>query len=113
MQAPDTYHVDQRFFGMLGLCRRAGKTVLGTELICTQMRAKSKPVLVFVSDEASGNTKAKLLHKSAYYGIPCYVIDADGARLAASLGKSGVLAAAAVTDRNFAAALRQACGIPD
>jgi ribosomal protein L7Ae-like RNA K-turn-binding protein len=106
---PDIYIVSERFFGMLGMCRRAGKTVLGTEMICSQMREKRKPVLVLISSGASENTLKRLIDKSNFYGIPYLVVDVDGELLAARLGKTGFLAAVAVSDSGFASEIRNAC----
>ena len=94
---------------MLGLCRRAGKTVLGTEMICKQMREKKKPVLVLIASDVSENTMTKLIGKSIFYGIPYLIPDVGGEQLAERLGRTGALAAVAVTDGGFAAELRNSC----
>ena len=101
--------VTDRFFGMLGMCRRAGKTVLGTELICSQMRGRRKPSLVVISSGASDNTREKLIAKSSYYGVPYLLVDLDPGSLARRLGKTGVTAAVAVTDPALAREIENAC----
>ena len=101
--------VTERFYGMLGMCRRAGKTVLGTELICSQMRGKNKPALVVISSGASQNTREKLIAKSTYYGVPYLLVDPDPESLARRLGKTGVTAAVAVTDPALARQIEYAC----
>ena len=82
-----TVAVTERFFGMLGLCRRAGKTVLGTEMICKQMREKRKPVLVLIASDVSENTMSKLIGKSIFYKIPYLIPDALKLILALRLTK--------------------------
>ncbi len=109
IEAGETALVTERFFGMLGLCRRAGKTVLGTEMICKQMREKKKPVLVLIASDVSENTRSKLISKSTFYGIPYIWINVGGEELAERLGKTGFLAAAAVTDCRFANEITNAC----
>ncbi len=94
---------------MLGLARRAGKTVLGTDMICEKMRAKSKPVLVVVSHEASDATRERLQKKCVFYNIPCLVVDITRDALGQLLGKTGGIAAVAVTDENFARELKVEC----
>ena len=111
-EMPDIHapvEVNERFFGMLGLCRRAGKTVLGTEMICMQMREKRKPVLVLVAADVSENTRSKLTRKSIFYGIPAIWVNVGGEALADRLGKTGFLAAVAIMDRRFADEIGNAC----
>ena len=109
LKADGVASVTERFFGMLGLCRRAGKTVLGTEMICKQMREKKKPVLVLIASDVSENTRSKLISKSTFYSIPYRQINVGGEELAGRLGKTGFLAAAAVTDSRFADEIGNAC----
>lgn len=89
-----------RLLGMLGFAMRAGKLIIGTELVCRAM-AKGTPRLVLVSDAASGGTKKKLTVKCEFYGIPCKEIPLDGERLGKLLGKSSTPMAVAVTDSGF------------
>ena len=104
-----TVAVTERFFGMLGLCRRAGKTVLGTEMICKQMREKRKPVLVLIASDVSENTMSKLIGKCIFYKIPYLIPELEGQMLAERLGRTGSLAAVAILDGGFAVELRNSC----
>ncbi len=104
-----TNAVSERFIGMLGLARRAGKTVLGTDMICEKMRAKVKPVLVLVSHTASDATRARLQKKCVFYNIPCLLVDISTEELGRLMGKPGALAATAVTDPGFACELTKEC----
>ena len=91
----------QRISGMIGFARRAGKTVIGTELVCRAM-AKGEVKLVVISSTASDSTKKKLTVKSAFYGISWVLIEIDTERLGALVGKGGAVAAIAITDQMFA-----------
>lgn len=91
----------KRITGMLGFARRAGKTVIGTELICRAMPTGTLR-LVVISATASAPTKKKLTVKAEYYGIPSVESDIDTERLGALLGKSGAVAAVGITDAAFA-----------
>ena len=91
----------QRISGMIGFARRAGKTVIGTELVCRAM-PKGEVKLVVISSTASDSTKKKLTVKSAFYGISWVLIEIDTERLGALVGKGGAVAAIAITDRMFA-----------
>lgn len=91
----------QRIKGMIGFARRAGKTVIGTELICRAMPTGTLK-LVVISNTASAPTKKKLTTKAEYYGIAAVESDIDTESLASLLGKGGAVAAVGVTDTAFA-----------
>ena len=101
--------VTERFYRMLGLARRAGKTVLGTSVICEQMRAKKKLVLILVSSFASEGTRRRLFRKSSFYNIPCLTVESPCDVLGHLMGVPGTLAAVAVTDPGFARELSLEC----
>ncbi len=92
----------ERFLTFLGLCRRAGKTVHGTPLVCEALAKRRPPYLVLLSQSASGGTAKKITDKCKYYRVPLLVVPATTERLARAVGKSGAIAAVAVTDENFA-----------
>ena len=52
----------------LGLCKRAGGLISGSELVIEGIRAK-KVLYVFLANDASDNTKKKILDKSKYYNV--------------------------------------------
>ena len=93
-----------RLYGMLGFAMRAGKLLIGTELICKGMakRGAGGIRLVAISNSASDNTKKKLITKSEFYSIKAVIIDMDTDTLGALLGKSYAPAAVAVCDEGFA-----------
>ena len=103
------HEVNERFFGMLGMSRRAGKTVIGADLVAAKMRGKCKPDLVLVSAAASENTRERMIAKCAYYGVTCAVIDVGGEELSRRLGKTGFTAVVAVTDPGLAKEIANAC----
>ncbi len=103
-----TCTVTERFFGMLGMARRAGKTVHGTDMICERMRARSKPVLVIASHEASERTRLRLQYKCEFYNVPFLVAEVTAQRLGQLCGCS-VVAAVAVTDAGLAQELQREC----
>lgn len=86
---------------MIGFARRAGKTVVGTELICRAMPTGSLR-LVVISAAASVSTKKKLTVKSDFYKVPYVESEIDTESLAALLGKGGAVAAVGITDQSFA-----------
>ena len=96
--------------GMLGLARRAGALIGGTELVCQEMGKKKKPLLVLVSDTSSPATQKKLITKSAYYQIPVHLISIPGEELGRAVGRSVPLAAVAVTNPGIASQLEKLTG---
>lgn len=93
--------------GFIGLCRRAGKTVLGTPMVCEELAKKKKPYLVFYSEQASAATRKRIESKCAFYGVDAVSLPVSTGELAHLLGKTGDLAALAVTDEGFARAMRE------
>lgn len=76
-------------------------------MVCTALSKSPKPCLVLYSKEASHATKKRLITKSAFYGVDAYAIPTTPEALAHAIGKTGCLAAVAVTDSGFAEALRK------
>jgi len=94
-------NVKQRLFGMLGFATRAGKTIVGTDLVCKAMPG-GKVKLTVISRGASDSTKKKLTVKSEFYGIKSLLADIDTEELGRVVGKSSAVAAVAVTEDMFA-----------
>lgn len=94
-----------RALGFLGLCRRAGRLICGVPLLCEAMHKKGRVALVVCAVDASAATRRKLESQCAYYHVPLYTLPVGTEQLAHALGKTGALAAAAVTDPAMARAL--------
>ena len=90
----------KRALSALGLCVRAGKVIFGVPQVTEAMRkgGKQAPVAVFEAADTSENTHKRITDKCNYYHVKHIRLEADGATLAAALGKSASLAAVAVTD---------------
>ena len=86
---------------MLGFATRAGKTVVGADLVCRAMPT-GKVKLTIVSGGASDSTKKKLTVKSEFYGIKSIVADIDTEELGRVVGKMSSVAVVAVTEEMFA-----------
>lgn len=92
---------------MLGFAQRAGKLVIGTELICRAM-PKGNIKLIVVAKNASEATKKKLFAKSGFYNISAIEVDIDTDNLGELLGKTYSPAAVAVSDVGFAREIKKA-----
>ncbi len=91
----------------LGFCAKAGKLICGTALICEALRGGRKPLLVLEADDNSGNTAKRLFDRCSFYGVRRVRLNVSGEVLARAVGKSGRVAAAAVTDGQLC---RLVCG---
>ena len=96
--------VNSRLSGMLGFAMRAGKVIIGTDLVCASMakRGKDKAKIILIAADASEGTKKKIIFKSEYYGVEAVVSNIDASELGRLLGKLYAPAAVAITDDRFA-----------
>jgi ribosomal protein L7Ae-like RNA K-turn-binding protein len=94
-KAPD------RFLGLLGLAKRAGRTVTGAPLIFTAMRTKRPPCLVLVAEDASDGAKKKLRTKCEFYKIESHMLPIGAGDLGHAVGKLSAIGAVAITDKSL------------
>ena len=101
--------VKTRLKGMLGFAMRAGKLIIGTELVCRAMASRtSAPKLVVISASASLGTKKKLTSKCEFYGIKLVQINMSTDQLGDLLGKTYSPAVLGITDEGFAREIEKA-----
>lgn len=86
------------FEGLLGLCRRAGKLILGLDNI---EKNTKKCVLIVAASDASDRTARSI----KAFGKPVILTDMTKAQLGSLFG-AGDVAACGITDPNFASALQ-------
>lgn len=105
--------INSRLTGMLGFAMRAGKLILGTDIVCRAMpkRGGGRVLLVAVSCTASDATKKKLFTKSEFYGIRAIEIPVSADELGRLLGKSHPTAAVGITDEGFAKEILKAASL--
>ncbi len=93
----------KKLLGVIGLCRSAGKLIMGTPMVCDGLR-DGKIKLVLEAFDTSENTHKKICDKCSFYGVRLVKIDADCLTLGSAIGKSAV-ACVGVTDENFVIAI--------
>lgn len=98
---------DRRLLSTVGLCRRAGGLIIGTPMICDALRDKGTVLAVIEASDTSDNTHDKLASKCAFYDTPHYRISATTEGLARAVGKTGAVAAVAVTHGGLMEALKK------
>ncbi len=91
--------------GVVGLARRAGALVHGTNNVLEAVRSK-KALLVLIASDVSDNTKKNITDKAAFYSVKTEMLDITVEELGRIIGKGGT-AAVALTDDNFVKAYRK------
>ena len=86
---------------MLGFAMRAGKVIIGLDLICRNLSSK-RVKLVLLSEGASENTKKKILNKCSFYNVRALITEIPPDTLGKLLGKLYAPSAVAITDARFA-----------
>lgn len=102
--------MSDKFLGMLGLARRAGKAECGEGRVLSVIRCGRARALIIASD-ASPAAKKKFLNSCRHYGVP-YTEYLQGGKLGSAVGIE-YAAAVAVTDENFAGELIKLAGLND
>ena len=104
---------EKNLLRFIGLCRGAGKAVLGTDMVCEYLRKRSGKksknrneidVLVLEASDTSENTHKKISDKCIYYNVKHIRLSATCEILGEAVGKTNV-AAIAITDANFCRAI--------
>ena len=93
---------EERLRGMLGFAMRAGKLMIGTEIVCRAMASRLQPKLVVIASDVSQSTLKKVVTKCEFYGIKSVQINIGADELGDLLGKTYSPATVGVMDDGFA-----------
>ena len=85
---------------MLGLSRRAGALIIGTDLV-TKALPSGRVKLVMYAGSSSHNTEKKITDKCKFYGVNCVKLTYDGDEIAHAIGKLSSVSVIGITDENF------------
>ena len=91
--------MNNKFLGMLGLAKRAGKVQTGED-ICSKAVKSGVSKLIIVACDASDNTKKKFQDMCEFYKVPIYFYG-DKDTLGHAMGKE-FRASLAILDEGFA-----------
>lgn len=97
--------VDKKLLGMFGLARKAGKVIAGTDQVTDNIR-KGIPCVIYLSSEASDNTKKRIRNCCSHYKMELYELDITTDEMAHAIGKKGAISAIAIKDMSFTAAIK-------
>ena len=88
-----------RVLSSLGLAKRAGKTVTGTQQVQDAVR-QGKALMVIAASDISAGSKKKLTNTCEYYGAEL-TFYSDMQTLSDALGMKKFTTSVAITDENF------------
>lgn len=93
--------MQDRFLSAVGLAKRSGKAVFGTEMVRDSAKAKKACLIILASDISDG-TRKEILDTAVFYEteyiISCYTM----AQLSSAMGLLRNVSSLAVTDKNIA-----------
>ena len=99
---------NERLLRALGICAKAGGLLCGTPIVCEALKSAKPPSLVILPRDNAENSEKRLRDRCRFYQTEWIQIDADGEELAKAVGKTGRLAAVAITDENLCRLVRAA-----
>ena len=98
----------KKLAGLLGIAKKAGRVVAGTNLVTDAIRSGSVskcPAAVFMASDVSENTRKRITNCCTYYEVPLYTISLTVAEIGNAIGKSGSTSAVGITDAGLCDAL--------
>ena len=100
---------EKGLLSVVGLCHRAGKTVIGVDMICEALKKRgirdsSDDVIVIEAQDTSENTHKRVSDRCAYYKVRHIKLEADCLSLGRAVGKSAV-GAIMIKDQSFCRAI--------
>lgn len=100
---------EKGLLSVVGLCHRAGKTVIGVEMICEALKKRgvrdgSDDVIVIEAKDTSENTHKRVSDRCAYYKARHIRLETDCLSLGRAVGKSAV-GAIMINDQSFCRAI--------
>ncbi|MBO4229755.1 MAG: ribosomal L7Ae/L30e/S12e/Gadd45 family protein [Clostridia bacterium] len=105
----------RRLGSLLGLARKAGKVIAGTERVREEIRSGGNPgkiCLVLLAADSSANTRKRVVNCCSYYHKACLVCDLDTDSMGTAIGKAGSISAVGITDQGLAEALARLINAP-
>ena len=91
---------------MIGLAKKAGKIISGTNQVMCGIRAKQASYILFASD-ISENTRQRLVNCCSHYEMEYADSGLSMDELSHFVGKKSYASSVAVTDQNFTAAIKK------
>lgn len=93
--------MNDKVLSALGLAKKAGKIMSGTNLVSTFIRGDNKPMLVLLATDASNNTKKLIESASRHHKVACIATHYTMDQFSDAIGASFYISCIAVFDRGF------------
>ncbi len=100
----------ERFLGLIGIAKKAGKLVLGTSMVRSSIQKGKKPALCVISDGCSENTMKRMLGCCEHYGVQYIVAQISTEELGKAVG-AGELSCIGIYDDGFAKAVLESVAL--
>ena len=95
-----------KLLGMMGLASRARKIVTGTEIVTEKIKSGRSVEFVIIASDVSQNTLKKVVNCCEYYEVEYGISQFTMDEISNAVGKSCLVSAVAIVDRNFADAIK-------
>ena len=100
---------EKKILSLLGIAKKAGKTVIGTDMTVQSIRKRSDSVkLILAASDSSKNTVKRISNTAQYYEVDLITLMADRIALGQLLGHSAEVSVVGITDIGFADAMKKA-----
>ena len=97
---------EQKAYNLIGIAKKAGKVIGGTDMVADRIREKRNAVkAVLISCDASENTLKKIINTTTFYKVPAVRTNIDKAMLAKITGSMGERSVIGITDDGLAKAI--------
>ena len=95
--------MENKIYGLLGLCTRAGKISFGTEAVLEKI-SKRKVKLLIIAEDTSEKSKKKILDIAQKNNVPYTIFGTifDNSKAIGKVNKAII----AIEDKNFAEAIK-------
>ncbi len=100
---------EKGLLSVIGLCRSAGRLVMGTEMICEALKKRGvgknfEDIIVIEASDTSENTHKRITDRCSYYNVRYIRIESDRLSLGKAIGR-GEVGAVMVNDESFCRAI--------
>ena len=101
---------DSRILSAIGLCVKAHKLIVGTDLVCEGLRHQgpNRIFLVVEAGDTSPATHKKITDKCRYYNVCKFRLETDAVGLAHAVGKSGSTGGVGIADKSLSTVVKNA-----
>lgn len=96
---------EQKAYNLIGIAKKAGKVIGGTDMVAEKIREKNAVKAVFISCDASANSVKRITNTAGFYGVPAMQVNIDKAMLGKITGSAGERSVIGVTDEGLAKAI--------